>query len=138
MLEWSPKTGRKHQLRVHAAEQLGCPILGDTKYAKGANWALAHRLGGSIPATQLRAMVTRLHLHCRQIVLKGYFDQGHARRLARDGAAVGDTADTLAIRGDAGSKDLVVEAPLPKHWVETMRLIPAFWRIKPKHTGFRY
>lgn len=137
MLEWSPKTGRKHQLRVHAAEQLGCPILGDTKYGKAANWALAHRLGGSIPEKQLKTMVTGLHLHCRQIVLKDYFDQSSTRRQARDSSIV-MKEDRLTIRRDDGSRDLVVEAPLPKHWVETMRLIPAFWRIKPKHTGFRY
>jgi 23S rRNA pseudouridine955/2504/2580 synthase len=32
-VEFSPKTGRTHQLRVHSA-YLGCPILGDEKYGK--------------------------------------------------------------------------------------------------------
>ena len=32
-VEFSPKTGRTHQLRVHSA-YLGCPILGDQKYGK--------------------------------------------------------------------------------------------------------
>ena len=32
-IEFSPKTGRTHQLRVHAAF-LGCPILGDEKYGR--------------------------------------------------------------------------------------------------------
>lgn len=27
-----PRTGRKHQLRIHCANGLGCPIVGDTKY----------------------------------------------------------------------------------------------------------
>jgi tRNA pseudouridine32 synthase/23S rRNA pseudouridine746 synthase len=33
-IEFYPKTGRTHQLRVHAAHQLGlnCPILGDELY----------------------------------------------------------------------------------------------------------
>src|SRR3712207_1845464 len=31
-LELRPLTGRTHQLRVHCAEGLGCPILGDGKY----------------------------------------------------------------------------------------------------------
>ncbi|KAM7470467.1 hypothetical protein LguiA_008650 [Lonicera macranthoides] len=31
-LELSPLTGRKHQLRVHCAEVLGTPIVGDNKY----------------------------------------------------------------------------------------------------------
>ena len=36
LLELSPKTGRKHQLRVHCAETLKAPILGDMKYNKNA------------------------------------------------------------------------------------------------------
>ena len=36
LLELSPKTGRKHQLRVHCAETLKSPILGDKKYNKNA------------------------------------------------------------------------------------------------------
>mmetsp|Transcript_86642 Transcript_86642/g.167871 ORF Transcript_86642/g.167871 Transcript_86642/m.167871 type:complete len:507 (-) Transcript_86642:124-1644(-) len=31
-LDLSPLTGRKHQLRRHCAEVLGCPILGDLRY----------------------------------------------------------------------------------------------------------
>lgn len=34
LLELTPKTGRKHQLRVHCAESLHAPILGDKKYNK--------------------------------------------------------------------------------------------------------
>lgn len=34
LLELKPKTGRKHQLRVHCAEVLNAPILGDKKYNK--------------------------------------------------------------------------------------------------------
>ena len=33
-LEFTPKTGRTHQLRVHAAH-IGCPIIGDTIYGQG-------------------------------------------------------------------------------------------------------
>ena len=33
-LELQPQTGRKHQLRVHCAESLNSPILGDKKYNK--------------------------------------------------------------------------------------------------------
>ncbi len=31
-IEFFPRTGRTHQLRVHAAEGLGCPIAGDRLY----------------------------------------------------------------------------------------------------------
>ncbi|MBO4405389.1 MAG: RluA family pseudouridine synthase [Alphaproteobacteria bacterium] len=34
LLELRPKTGRKHQLRVHCSETLKAPILGDKKYNK--------------------------------------------------------------------------------------------------------
>lgn len=36
LLELKPQTGRKHQLRVHCAEVLKTPILGDDKYNKNA------------------------------------------------------------------------------------------------------
>lgn len=36
LLELHPQTGRKHQLRVHCAEALHAPILGDKKYNKNS------------------------------------------------------------------------------------------------------
>lgn len=35
LVEFSPRTGRTHQIRVHAA-QIGCPIMGDAVYGSGA------------------------------------------------------------------------------------------------------
>ncbi len=49
-----PLTGRTHQLRVHCAEGLGVPIVGDRKYGAGAS-----RLGGAVEEG--------LHLHARRI-----------------------------------------------------------------------
>lgn len=46
-VEFRPRTGRTHQIRVHAAH-LGCPLLGDAVYGSGG---------------------PRLHLLARQIVL---------------------------------------------------------------------
>ena len=40
----SPLTGRTHQLRVHL-HSIGCPILGDARYASEASAALSARLG---------------------------------------------------------------------------------------------
>jgi 23S rRNA pseudouridine955/2504/2580 synthase len=54
-LELKPLTGRTHQLRVHCAEALGCPILGDGKY------------GGS--AAHLPDLPNLLHLHARALRL---------------------------------------------------------------------
>jgi 23S rRNA pseudouridine955/2504/2580 synthase len=55
MLELRPLTGRTHQLRVHCAEALGCPILGDGKY------------GGD--AAQLPDLPGQLHLHARTLTI---------------------------------------------------------------------
>ena len=41
-VEFSLETGRKNQIRVHAAEELGHPVAGDEKY--GAQWDPIRRL----------------------------------------------------------------------------------------------
>lgn len=35
-VQLQPRTGRKHQLRIHCAEGLGCPIVGDVRYGASA------------------------------------------------------------------------------------------------------
>jgi 23S rRNA pseudouridine955/2504/2580 synthase len=55
MLELLPLTGRTHQLRVHCAEALKCPIMGDGKY------------GGQ--AAHLEGFGNTLHLHARALRL---------------------------------------------------------------------
>jgi tRNA pseudouridine32 synthase/23S rRNA pseudouridine746 synthase len=50
---FDPKTGRTHQLRVHAAEGLGVPILGDPIYGRGTGQG-----GGE--GTMLHAAALRL------------------------------------------------------------------------------
>lgn len=54
-LEMQPLTGRTHQLRVHAAEALRCPILGDGKY------------GGA--EAHIEGLPGQLHLHARALRL---------------------------------------------------------------------
>ncbi len=54
-LELTPLTGRTHQLRVHCASALKCPIVGDGKY------------GGA--AAHLEDLAGLLHLHARAIAL---------------------------------------------------------------------
>jgi 23S rRNA pseudouridine955/2504/2580 synthase len=54
-LELRPLTGRTHQLRVHCAEALGCPVLGDGKY------------GGA--EAHMEGLPNKLHLHARALRL---------------------------------------------------------------------
>jgi 23S rRNA pseudouridine955/2504/2580 synthase len=53
-----PRTGRMHQIRVHAADGLGCPILGDEKYR------------GMSPLIDEKGLDGRLHLHAARIVFE--------------------------------------------------------------------
>ena len=48
LVEFSPETGRTHQVRVHAAA-LGCPILGDPVYGAGQGPMRLHARGVVIP-----------------------------------------------------------------------------------------
>uniref|UniRef100_A0A4W3HFG9 Pseudouridylate synthase RPUSD4, mitochondrial n=1 Tax=Callorhinchus milii TaxID=7868 RepID=A0A4W3HFG9_CALMI len=70
LVEMQPITGVKHQLRVHAALALNCPILGDHKYS---TWAqlVPQRLPDSIlRRLQLTRSKTRhipLHLHACEL-----------------------------------------------------------------------
>ncbi|XP_064959107.1 RNA pseudouridine synthase 4, mitochondrial-like isoform X2 [Musa acuminata AAA Group] len=86
-LELFPLTGRKHQLRVHCAEVLGTPIVGDHKYGRHAHrkWEpmrLPESIikGEKIPKEKLpfgleldggsiSEKLPGLHLHCKQMVL---------------------------------------------------------------------
>jgi tRNA pseudouridine32 synthase/23S rRNA pseudouridine746 synthase len=44
LILFRPETGRTHQIRVHAAEALGMPIVGDPVYGRGAEDAEKHLL----------------------------------------------------------------------------------------------
>lgn len=83
-LELCPLTGRKHQLRVHCAEVLGTPIVGDYKYGWQAHRNLKafhsnfHKNQGkkqSLPfgldfeSGSIAENNPRLHLHCKQLSL---------------------------------------------------------------------
>lgn len=49
MLAFFPETGRTHQIRVHAAEGLGLPIVGDPVYGAGGPAVMLHAAALSVP-----------------------------------------------------------------------------------------
>lgn len=50
LVEFRPETGRTHQIRVHAAEGLGCPVAGDPVYGRaGRHGMLLHAAELSVP-----------------------------------------------------------------------------------------
>ncbi|XP_054793124.1 RNA pseudouridine synthase 4, mitochondrial-like isoform X2 [Prosopis cineraria] len=84
-LELLPFTGRKHQLRVHCAEVLGTPIVGDYKYGWQAHRRWKHfdvpdqedssedekalPFGLNMNKGSISEKHPRLHLHCKHVVL---------------------------------------------------------------------
>lgn len=64
-----PRTGRTHQIRVHA-ELIGCPIVGDHKYARlpeQEEWHEARRTAEADLSDM--KLADRLHLHARRLIL---------------------------------------------------------------------
>lgn len=57
LIEFSPETGRTHQLRVHAASGLGLPIVGDPVYGKGGREMLLHAVRITVPREKKPAIV---------------------------------------------------------------------------------
>nr|GLL49577.1 RNA pseudouridine synthase 3, mitochondrial [Ipomoea trifida] len=86
-IELRPHTSRKHQLRVHCAEALGTPIVGDYKYGwfvhkkwkqmprvdieptTGERYRMRRPEGLDVQKGSVLSKVPLLHLHCRELVL---------------------------------------------------------------------
>ncbi|XP_057968615.1 RNA pseudouridine synthase 3, mitochondrial [Malania oleifera] len=86
-IELCPHTNQKHQLRVHCAEALGTPIVGDYKYGwfvhkrwkqvphvdveptTGKPYKLRRPEGLDVQKGSVLSKVPLLHLHCRELVL---------------------------------------------------------------------
>jgi 23S rRNA pseudouridine955/2504/2580 synthase len=60
-----PRTGRTHQIRVHAAEALGCGIIGDRKY-RTVKDEESKRIDADLAGMDI---ARRLHLHARRLIL---------------------------------------------------------------------
>lgn len=64
-----PRTGRTHQIRVHS-ELMGCPIVGDNKYARLPEQEETHEARRKAEADlSALGLADRLHLHARRIIL---------------------------------------------------------------------
>lgn len=78
LVELQAVTAVKHQLRVHMAYALGCPILGDHKYAHWNKLAPQQLPGGVLRRLGLEQSKARhlpLHLHHRQLTVPGFRGQ---------------------------------------------------------------
>lgn len=96
LVELQPLTGVKHQMRVHMAYALGCPIIGDHKYShwnKLAPQRLPENVLQRLDLQQSRARLLPLHLHARQLTLPGF----------------------------KGQEDITVSCPLTRFFVSTLR-----------------
>ncbi|XP_043205153.1 uncharacterized protein LOC122372258 [Amphibalanus amphitrite] len=75
LLELTPATGVRHQLRVHLGLGLGCPVLGDHKYSRWETAVKPQRLPpAALSAFGLRAPEARhlpMHLHARALWMPG-------------------------------------------------------------------
>ncbi|NXK89742.1 RUSD4 synthase, partial [Formicarius rufipectus] len=72
LLELQPITGVKHQIRVHLAYGLGCPILGDHKYSHWSKLApqkLPELTLRRLKLEQSKARHLPLHLHAHRLCL---------------------------------------------------------------------
>lgn len=49
LVEFRPETGRTHQIRVHAAEGLGAPVVGDPVYGRSGGAMLLHAAALTVP-----------------------------------------------------------------------------------------
>ncbi|XP_037345754.2 pseudouridylate synthase RPUSD4, mitochondrial [Pungitius pungitius] len=74
LVELQPLTGEKHQMRVHMALALTCPILGDHKYShsnKLAPQKLPDRVLVRLGLEQSKIRHLPLHVHARHVALSG-------------------------------------------------------------------
>ncbi len=67
-----PRTGRTHQIRVHAAEAMGCSILGDHKY-KAVKDEESKLIDADLDGMRI---ADRLHLHARRVILPHPMQRG--------------------------------------------------------------
>ncbi|KAG6393851.1 hypothetical protein SASPL_144425 [Salvia splendens] len=133
-IEFRPRTNCKHQLRVHCAEALGTPIVGDYKYGwfihsrwkqlprvdyeatTGEPYKMRRPEGLDVQKGSVLSKVPLLHLHCREMVLPNIakFIELHNRR-SRNSC------------GDPEERDILrFVAPMPSHMKISWNLMSSY------------
>lgn len=134
-VELRPLTSRKHQLRVHCAEALGTPIVGDYKYGwfvhrqwkqmprvdieprTGKPYKLRRPEGLDVQKGSVLSKVPLVHLHCRELVLPN---------IAKFLPLLSNNAETLS-PGLSGKPDLLrFVASMPKHMKISWNLMSSY------------
>ncbi|XP_075513427.1 RNA pseudouridine synthase 3, mitochondrial isoform X1 [Primulina tabacum] len=136
-IELCPRTNCKHQLRVHCAEALGTPIVGDYKYGwfvhkrwkqmprvdfeqnTGQPYKLRRPEGLDVQRGSVLSKVPLLHLHCREMVLPNIakFIDLNKQKFRKDGA-----------NSELDSKPdiLRIVAPMPSHMKISWNLMSSY------------
>ncbi|EOA30480.1 hypothetical protein CARUB_v10013603mg [Capsella rubella] len=123
-LELRPLTGRKHQLRVHCAEVLGTPIVGDYKYGWQAHKSReplvtsentptkpqSSPFGLDLDGGDVSSKQPHLHLHSKQIDLPNISQLLEKMQVSSDS----DISDIDSLKFDA---------PLPTHMQLSFNLL---------------
>lgn len=100
LLELKPRTGRKHQLRIHCADVLGTPVVGDVKYSTKAG------LKSLVPVEERPA---RINLHACRIEFPTLTKVHHGGAKPQLGRVVNSMVD--------------VEAPLPRQLFDRWQML---------------
>lgn len=88
LLELCPKTGRTHQLRIHCALSLGCPILGDGKYGGKRAQPFDKRMNIHLHAFQMEvplqsgrseSFVASVPIHFEQTLMQLFDENIHSK-----------------------------------------------------------
>ncbi|WOK92090.1 RNA pseudouridine synthase 3, mitochondrial [Canna indica] len=134
-VELRPVTGRKHQLRVHCAEALGTPIVGDYKYGwfvhkrwkqmpradyeplSGEPYKMRRTEGLEVQKGSVLSKVPLLHLHCREMVIPN---------ISKFFSSSGEWLDESNPRSTSKPDLLRFVAPMPSHMKISWNLMSSY------------
>lgn len=78
-VELEPKTGVRHQLRVHLSHALNCPVLADHKYSHDDKFApqkLPQDMLERLNVKQSKVRNIPMHLHAASVCIPGFGENG--------------------------------------------------------------